>query len=134
MSRRFADRVTTANGRHHAPPVIPPDKPILDAIADLRDWTTDTEMGSMSPVAGEALAALHHLYHRRDGSRALQAFAALARLEQRNGHGMGNPDIPDSHARCGKGFAEVISYLTWRVEDDFHKPLMQGLHGAGRAS
>lgn len=136
VTARFRDR-TSRNGPT-APPRPELDTGLKDALADLRDWTTDKDTGQVaSAVAGETLAGLHHLYQRGDTSRVLQAYAGLTRLEERNGkRGPDNltllPDIAQNRHRCGKDFFEIVSYLKWRIEDDWHKELQQALRGFAR--
>src|SRR4051812_3923410 len=89
-------------------------KDVQDGIADLRDYCTDPERRGTTAVAGEAISGLYRLYMLGEKDKALQAYAALHRLRDRNSYTFG-PDIPINHATVYKGFKEVIEGLIYVI-------------------
>lgn len=106
-------------------------KDVADGIADLRDFTRDTTLGTTTAVAGEAISGLYRLYHLGETDKVKQSYAALHRLRQRNSESFGD-DIPINHERVCKSFREVVVGLMCAVERDFDRELKQQLEGYAR--
>ncbi len=90
------------------------DNGIVDAIADLQDWVTNSKTGLRTEAAGAALAsvklALAHNVH--DCLR--NAYDAVTALMKDNSHTFG-PDIPSNHRECNKSFRSVCEILQDRI-------------------
>jgi hypothetical protein len=84
---------------------------VKDAIADFRDWCTDSVTGKMTPEAEDAYTATRLVLERKLGECACGALRMLEKLEDRNGPWRGC-DIPEDHVRTnGPDFKETLGIL-----------------------
>lgn len=95
---------------------------VADGIADLRDFCTDPDRRTTTPVAGEAISGLYRLFYLGESDKVRQAYAALHRLRERDGETPGR-DVPANHATVYKKFRDVIDHLIYAVERDHDKEL-----------